>query len=673
MKPTISLCMIVKNEEAQLARCLSSVAGVVDEMVVVDTGSTDATIAIAESFGARIYHHAWDGSFSSARNVSLSYATGEWVLVLDADEALAAGVPLRELLAAAAEDREAFILPLVNFVGERANEEAVTAPSVRLFRNRPEYRYTRALHEQIMLAIQATRPESVAGYLDAPIEHFGYLNNVVAGKDKIQRNLALAQEEVKRYPDDAFSWYNLGQEHFRLAEWDDAVRAYQRGFPYLQSLMAGFAPALVKHLTVCLLNLNRSDEALAVTKDAQEAYEQFTDLWILQGVAYMQKNDYAAAAERFREALAKGEVAGGFYISDEGVGTYKAQWWLANCLLQLGRHDEALAALVASQAEMQRRRRYLPQALEGMMQIMLWRNLPEAEVVGWLGQYVDLSDPRWCQLVGRLLLQKGLEQAGFEALNRAGDWDPATLLAAGVVHLRHGDAERALACWEAVPRESCEWLTAQWHLLLGHAARSEWGLAEARLENQIAPLGESELVEIYRGLVCLWRGDSDVAAPRLQRGHEAAQAHLAGVLELFLAAGAHTAFQQSLPALEWVGMPPVKQAALLGGLYHQAGYHDMAFEALLLAFEGGDRTTETVRLLGLSCLRRGAYAEAEELLREVLRQQGEQGVPLSAQNSALLGYLAALSAQGRDSEAEPLWRSVLTGEITTEMTQRRVA
>ncbi|MFN3533586.1 MAG: glycosyltransferase family 2 protein, partial [Candidatus Brocadia sp.] len=87
-RPTLSACMIVKNEEKFLPQCLQSIKDAVDEVIIVDTGSTDKTVEIAKSFGARVYHHPWKNSFSEARNHSLSYATGDWILQIDADEAL---------------------------------------------------------------------------------------------------------------------------------------------------------------------------------------------------------------------------------------------------------------------------------------------------------------------------------------------------------------------------------------------------------------------------------------------------------------------------------------------------------------------------------------------------------------------------------------------------------
>ena len=91
----ISLCMIVRDEEEHLARCLASVQGVVDEIVIVDTGSIDRSVEIAEGFGARVLHEEWKGDFAAPRNTGIDAAGGDWILVLDADEELIDGAPAR--------------------------------------------------------------------------------------------------------------------------------------------------------------------------------------------------------------------------------------------------------------------------------------------------------------------------------------------------------------------------------------------------------------------------------------------------------------------------------------------------------------------------------------------------------------------------------------------------
>src|SRR5918997_4758595 len=143
---TLSLCMIVKDEEEMLPRTLEAVKPAVDEIIVVDTGSTDRTVEIAESFGAKVLHHEWTGDFAAARNVSIDAATGDWILYLDADEVLVAedAPRLRELTGQTW--REAFYLVETNFTGDIEDGTAVTHNAMRVFRNRPEYRFDGRLH-----------------------------------------------------------------------------------------------------------------------------------------------------------------------------------------------------------------------------------------------------------------------------------------------------------------------------------------------------------------------------------------------------------------------------------------------------------------------------------------------------------------------------------------------
>ena len=147
--PTISLCMIVKNEEENLARCLDSARDIVDEIIIVDTGSTDRTVDIAESYGARVFYHPWEGSFSKARNYSLKYATCDWILILDADEELnKEGTPrLKEI----AENNEC---PVVSFIIKNKYKNSTQegyAQMVRLFKNFSGVHYKGIVHNYYTL------------------------------------------------------------------------------------------------------------------------------------------------------------------------------------------------------------------------------------------------------------------------------------------------------------------------------------------------------------------------------------------------------------------------------------------------------------------------------------------------------------------------------------------
>ena len=169
--------MIVKDEEEMLPGCLEPLRGVVDEMIVVDTGSSDRTVEIAESFGAKVVQFPWNGSFADARNVSIDNATGDWIMYLDADEHL--------------EDED--------------------APRLRdlLGRHRPEYRFEGRIHEQKTHTMPMYLPERFET-TTIRVRHYGYLNQRIASKEKSQRNIELLEQEARENPS-PFNDYNLAR------------------------------------------------------------------------------------------------------------------------------------------------------------------------------------------------------------------------------------------------------------------------------------------------------------------------------------------------------------------------------------------------------------------------------------------------------------------------------
>ena len=143
--PQLSLCMIVKNEEAILAKCLESVKGVVDEMIVLDTGSTDRTVAIAEEYGAKTPRFSWCDDFSAARNEALRHVTGDWVLVLDADEQLNPAIANR-LKTEIAKEQNLVINLIRQEIGAKQSPYSLTS---RLFRHHPKIQFSRPYHALI--------------------------------------------------------------------------------------------------------------------------------------------------------------------------------------------------------------------------------------------------------------------------------------------------------------------------------------------------------------------------------------------------------------------------------------------------------------------------------------------------------------------------------------------
>ncbi len=230
MKPTLSLCLIARNEERFLPACLESVQGAVDEIVLVDTGSDDATVAIAERAGAKVVHYPWHDDFAAARNQALHAATGRWMLVLDADERLApdAGEALRRALALP--DWEVGYLHFVNVADDGSLGHEWTAP--RLYRLSPGMHFIGRIHEQMVHPrISSVRTRVV----DARVFHYGYQTAVFAEREKRSRNTRLLEQALlDPEAQDPLLRTNYLFHHANLATGAELLARYESLAAYIQ-------------------------------------------------------------------------------------------------------------------------------------------------------------------------------------------------------------------------------------------------------------------------------------------------------------------------------------------------------------------------------------------------------------------------------------------------------
>ena len=204
----ISLCMIVKNEEANLPECLRTVQGLFDEIVVVDTGSADQTREAARKYGAKVYEFPWVDSFAVARNESVRHATGKWIMWLDADDRLddENRERLRKVFAGLGDEHDAYAIT-VRSVLDASRTTFRLLDQVRIFRNLPEIRWDYRIHEQILPAVN--RAGGVVRWTDAVVDHVGYQDASLRHR-KLERNLRLLELDGAERSDDSFSLFNLG-------------------------------------------------------------------------------------------------------------------------------------------------------------------------------------------------------------------------------------------------------------------------------------------------------------------------------------------------------------------------------------------------------------------------------------------------------------------------------
>lgn len=288
--PKISLCVIAKDEARVLPRMLRSVQGAVDEIIVVDTGSTDATAEIAASFGARVLHERFDDDFSAVRNVALAAARHPWILVLDADEVLAPGCA-RHLRAAAADERIAGAY--LRFENDLGGGRSHVCGLMRFFRNDPTIRFEYVIHEQALPSIAAfARAHGLRlAQLDhVRVYHDGYLAERRDERKKDERNERLFRKQLERYPDHTYSWYKFGDFLRRFPERrTEGVRMLERAEQLLDALPdetsrdLSFSPEVHALLALERDKLGKTDEALATAQRGLERFGETPNLLYVLG------------------------------------------------------------------------------------------------------------------------------------------------------------------------------------------------------------------------------------------------------------------------------------------------------------------------------------------------------------------------------------------------------
>jgi glycosyltransferase involved in cell wall biosynthesis/Tfp pilus assembly protein PilF len=341
-KSGISLCMIVKDEEHFLSDALRSVAGLVDEVCIVDTGSTDRSREIARAHGARVIDVPWQDDFAHARNAALSMATRPWIFVLDADERLEPGS--RAALAAIGKTRpngRGKWITCRNLTDDCKGSGAMSNALVRLFPNDEHLRYRNAIHEFV------TRDGGDAGLAAdrtaIEIVHHGYLSAVIAEREKGERNLRLSRIAAQRRPDDAFHQYNLGMASLLNGDHAGAIAALDR----MRELTLGEARGFRVHALVVLADLyaryrNDLDTAHALVRECLAAVPNYSSAHFTQGKLLVRGGDLFEARNAFGRAIAAGAHDAEQFVVDDEIAIWKAHAEIGATLMLEGRYAEAL-------------------------------------------------------------------------------------------------------------------------------------------------------------------------------------------------------------------------------------------------------------------------------------------------------------------------------------------
>lgn len=298
----LSLCTIVKNEEKSLPKCLEAVRDVVDEIVILDTGSTDRTVEIAEQFGAKVHYFDWCNDFAIARNEALKYVTGEWVLVLDADEILSSSIVPQLKQAIAVDDN--LVVNLIRYeIGASQSPYSLVS---RLFRHHRDIKFTRPYHALIddsVSEVLTKEPQwKIINLDEVAILHYGYQAEAIASLDKYTRARVMMEKFLATHPHDPYVCSKLGALYLQTGSLKTGIKFLKQG---LKSNLAN--PSVL--------------------------FEIYYSL----GNAYNRDRDYERAKKQYEKAIAQP------ILPILKIGAYNN---LGSLLLNLGNLQEAQQALL---------------------------------------------------------------------------------------------------------------------------------------------------------------------------------------------------------------------------------------------------------------------------------------------------------------------------------------
>lgn len=376
--PSLSLCLIVRDEAALIEDCIASAAGLIDELIVVDTGSVDDTVERVRALGAKVIHFEWIDDFAAARNVSLDAATGTFVLVLDADERLQDGAAdvIQALMSQDEPSTPTVYLPLISNV-DRAGNPMGADHMPRLWRRRPELRFSGRIHEELGADLPHLRRVIDDRFR---ILHLGYDPELAKHRGKRARNVALLERELAARPDDPRVWFYLAKERYAAGEDQAAFEGFERVTK--DGTILNFSLSSRVFGAECLRALDQPEAALKFAIAGLQGQPDYGELYYVAGMAAAQCPTRGAQAEallakavrvpkglaatafrdpsisrwraereRARLLFARGALEDGVALLDSVIGVIpadarvEAELQLADALLALGQEDRAWEVL----------------------------------------------------------------------------------------------------------------------------------------------------------------------------------------------------------------------------------------------------------------------------------------------------------------------------------------
>lgn len=298
----LSICMMVKNEESNLERCLNSLnnlrSKITNELIIVDTGSTDRTMEIAKLYDVKLYEHKWNNNFSEMRNISISYAKGKWLMIIDADEELVEDKALIKQLDQDNKGVNAIALELENIITSKGKKGSKIV-TMRLFRNDGKFHYNGVVHNMPVV-------EGTVIKVDALLNHYGYIaDDDELMETKFERTSKLLMQELEKDPQNIYYLYQLGTTYDMHNEDDKALEFYKKAYEIIKNepllnkehfyLYGSYAKVLVLS--------QKYEEAVRISNEGLLIQEDYIDLMYFGGLSNIILKNYDEGIKLVKDYL----------------------------------------------------------------------------------------------------------------------------------------------------------------------------------------------------------------------------------------------------------------------------------------------------------------------------------------------------------------------------------
>ncbi len=338
-RPTISACMIVKNEEKFLSRCLDSIKDVVDEIIIVDTGSTDNTVEIAKRYTDKIFFHEWQNSFSEARNFALQFATCEWILQIDADEELEQeDIPILRAVLKHKEFNSIFVA-LMSQIPEGISKSYFQ----RIYR-RGKAHYEGIVHNQLIC-------EGDALITEIRIHHYGYNLSEDKMKAKYKRTESLLKQQISENPDNVFAWMNLVRIYKCQKLWESACKTAEHVLGSNKNIDPTSYQMMMYDMGFSLFMMGQHEKSEEVCMELIKNYPDNLDGQFLAGGINLYKKDFRKAIYHYMNYIdliekKKDKNSEFTLLIVDTYGSYADAWNnIGYCYFEMGDYERAEMAI----------------------------------------------------------------------------------------------------------------------------------------------------------------------------------------------------------------------------------------------------------------------------------------------------------------------------------------